>query len=98
MSCLPQSSVAERTLCLSECVFGFLVAFIGCTGSPSCLSECVSGLFMSVFSVLSVSFSLVFSFLLLGCLLSECAFSFISCLMQCPHLLTCSFVLYLSLL
>ena len=53
--------------------FGFLVAFIGCTGSPSCLSECVFGLFMSVFSVLLVSSSLVFGFLLLGCLLSECA-------------------------
>ena len=54
------------------CVFGFLVAFIGCTGFPSCLSECVSGLFLSVFSILLVSFSLVFSFLLLECLLSEC--------------------------
>ena len=32
--------------------------------SPSCLSECVSGLFLSVFSILLVSFSLVFSFLL----------------------------------
>ena len=38
---------------------------------------------------------LVFGFLLLGCLLS---FSFIYCLMQCPRLLTCSFVLYLSVL
>ena len=27
--------------CLSECVCGFLVAFVGCTGSPSILSECV---------------------------------------------------------
>ena len=23
-----------RGLCLSECVFGFLVAFVGCTGFP----------------------------------------------------------------
>ena len=60
------------SFCLSACVFGFLVAFIGCTGFPSCLSECVSGLFLSVFSILLVSFSLVFSFLLLECLLSEC--------------------------
>ena len=61
------------SFCLSECVFGFLVAFIGCTGSLSCLSECVSGLFLSVFRILLVSFSLVFSFLLLEWLLSECA-------------------------
>ena len=27
--------------CLSECVCGFLVAFVGCTRSPSILSECV---------------------------------------------------------
>lgn len=36
------------------------------------LSECVSGLFMSVVSVLSVNFSLVFSSLHLERLLSEC--------------------------
>ena len=28
----------------SECVYGLLVAFGGCTGSPSFLSECVYGL------------------------------------------------------
>ena len=56
----------------SECVYGLLVTFIGGTRSPPCLSECVSGLFLSVFSILLVSFSLVFSFLLLECLLSEC--------------------------
>ena len=39
---------------LSECVCGLLVAFLGCTGSPSCLSECVSGLFVSVVSLLLV--------------------------------------------
>ena len=66
-------------------VLGLLLAWV--SASPDC--------FMSVFSVLLVSFSLVFGFLLLGCLL---CFSFIYCLMQCPRLLTCSFVLYLSVL
>ena len=50
---------------------------------------------MSVFSIPSVSFNLVFSFLPLECLLSECSsFS----LRQCPRLLTCSFVLYMFVL
>ena len=82
---------------MSECVFGFLVAFIGCTGSLSCLSECVSGLFLSVFRILLVSFSLVFSFLFLEWLLSECALVLVS-FRQCPRLLTCSFVLYMFVL
>ena len=63
---------------MSECVFGFLVAFIGCTGFPSCLSECVSGRFMSVFSIRLVSFSLVFSSLLLErFFLSECVLALV---------------------
>ena len=80
----------------SECVYGLLVAFIGGTGSPSCLSECVSGLFLSVFSILLVRFNLVFSFLLLECLLSECVL--VLAFRQCPRLLTCSFVLYMFVL
>ena len=35
--------MAKSFLCLSECVFGFLVAFVGCAGFPSILSECVYG-------------------------------------------------------
>ena len=35
------------TLCLSECVFGFLVAFVGCIGFPSIPSECVYGLLVA---------------------------------------------------
>ena len=31
---VPLSRRWLRGLCLSECVFGFLVAFIGCTGFP----------------------------------------------------------------
>ena len=35
--------MAESFLCLSECVFGFFIAFVGCTGFPSIASECVYG-------------------------------------------------------
>ena len=35
--------MAESFLCLSECVFGFLIAFVGCTRFPSIASECVYG-------------------------------------------------------
>ena len=47
------------SFCLSECVYGFLVAFVGCTWSPSCLRECVSGLWVSVLVYRQFSFSLV---------------------------------------
>ena len=64
-------------LLLLECVSGFLVSLIGCTGFLSCLSECV--LFV-LFLLSDLSCILVFSSPLWGFLLGECVLSFISCL------------------